>query len=161
MATAKLNLVPYDFQSLEVDIGVQGVKGRAGTNFGILTGLDEIEYTTTINREKIYGTSRLPILRTMGDVEFDGSLTMHKYWWDFIVDQCRALNLPLIKLEMAIAVSYFAEDQQLKTDTIIGAALAEIGNSGSKGPDSLMVNNSLDIMNIFYNGVDLLGNRLA
>lgn len=159
MATVLVNQVPHDFASMEVDvIGVN--PGGPSRSFGILTALDEIEYTTTINREKIYGTSRLPILRTLGDAEFDGSITMHRHWWDYIVAQSVEMGIPLIELRLVLGVSYFSSGI-VTTDTLTDIAIAEISNSASRGPEPLMVGVPIDPMNIFFNGVDLLGNRLA
>lgn len=160
MASVLVNQVPYDFQSLEFEVIARGASGQA-ISFGIVTGLEEIEYTASFNREKIYGTSRIPQLRTLGDVEFDGSMTLQRYWFDYIMDQVRSIGVPIGQLEMTMALSYFREFAEIRTDTLVGAAFAEIGNSASRGPDPVTVSLPLDLMNIFWDGEDALGNRIS
>lgn len=154
MATAKVNQVPYDFQSMEVELVSNG------ESFGIIEGLEEIEYTCTINREKMYGRSRNPVKRTDGVAEYAASMTIHRDWWHYLVAKSKELGIPLGLLEMTLGVSYFAEGAELVTDTVTGVKLAEIGNSYARGPEGLLVPVPLDIMNVYYSGVDVFGNTL-
>jgi hypothetical protein len=154
-ATVKVNAVPYDFKSLQVTINANG------EDFGILRGIDEIEYQVTINREKFYGGHRVPILRTDGEAEHEGSLTMHRAWYNFIVRKAKELGIGLAMLKMTIAVTYEDPTGDTFTDTLTDVAIGEIGNSHSNGPEHLMVTIPLDIMNVYYDGVDVFGDRLA
>lgn len=154
MPTTLVNQVAYDFQSLETEFVANG------QSFGIIDGLDEFDYTVTVNRTKIYGRSRLPIIRTEGDAEFDASITVHRYWWHTIREQSLAMGIPLALLEITLAFTFYAPDQTLHTDTLTGVRLAEIGNSGSHGPDPQMVSMPLDVMNIYFDGQDIFGGSL-
>jgi hypothetical protein len=153
--TTLVNQVPYDFQSIETELVANG------ESFGIIEGLDQFDYTVTINRTKIYGRSRLPILRTEGDAEFDASITIHRFWWDWIRQKSKDLGVPLASLEMILAFSFWAPSTKtLHTDTITGVKFKEIKNQGQKGPDPQMTNTPLDIMNIYFDGEDIFGNKL-
>ena len=160
MATVLVNQVPYDFQSLETEILVVGADGVAGSTFGIIEGLEEFDYTCTINRTKVYGRNRLPIMRTEGDAEFDASITIHRYWWHLVRSSAKDLGVPLAQLEMVLNFTFYAPDQEIHTDTLTGVRVAEIGNSGSHGPDPQMVTVPLDIMNIYWDGEDIFGGTL-
>lgn len=155
MATVKVDKVAYDFKNLEVAL----VAG--GKSFGIIDGLEEIEYQCNIEREKFYGPSRLPVIRTEGQADFEASITMARYWWQYIVRRTLELGLTLAGLEMALSVSYVKPGQPIATDTLWKAALSEITNSHTNGPEHLMVPCPIDIMNIYYQGVDVFGNRLG
>lgn len=154
MATVKVNQVAYDFYSMEVEVSANG------ESFGVIEGLEEIEYTTTINREKLYGRSRVPIERTDGDAEFDGSITIHRYWYNYLVKLAKELGIGLAQLEMTFAITY-AADGETVTDTLTRVKLGEIGNSHSRSPDPLQVTLPLDLMNVYYDGVDVFGAKLA
>jgi hypothetical protein len=154
-ATVKVNAVPYDFKSMQITINANG------EDFGILRGIDELEYTATINREKFYGGHRVPILRTDGEAEHEGSLTMQRSWFNFIVRKARELGVGLAMLDMTIAVTYESPDGETFTDTLVGVRLGEIGNSHSNGPEHLMVTIPLDIMDVYYEGTNVFGDRLA
>ncbi|HMJ52402.1 MAG TPA: hypothetical protein VK540_10005 [Polyangiaceae bacterium] len=155
MASTVVNEVPYDFYSMEVEISI------AGESFGIVKGIEEIEYTTTFNREKLRGGSRKPLLRTDGDVDYEGSITWLKSWFDYLCDKSRELKIPLADLELLVNFSYAHKGEVLHTDTLVGVKLAEIGNSHSRGPDGLQTTSPLDVMDIFYDGVNVFGETLA
>lgn len=152
-ATTLVNQVAYDFQSLETELVANG------ESFGIIDGLDKFDYTVTINRTKIYGRSRLPIIRTEGDAEFDASIDVHRFWWDWIRAKSKDLGVPLASLRMTLAFTFFA-DGIIHTDTLTGVALKEIKNAGQHGPDPQMTSMPLDIMNIYFDGEDIFGNKL-
>lgn len=154
MASVNVNNVAYDFQSLETEFVANG------QSFGIVDGIDQFDYTVKINRTKIYGRSRLPIIRTEGDAEFDASITIHRYWWHKVRSEAQAMGVPLAQLEIVMAFTFYAPDQTLHTDTLTGVRLQEIKNSGQHGPDPQMVSMPLDLMNIYFDGEDIFGNKL-
>lgn len=154
-ASVIANQIPYDFYSLQFDLSFVD-----GESLGIIRGVEEVEYTATINRVKLYGVSRKPVARTDGDVEFEASITFLRSWYDFIVKKAREAGKGLAQIEMTLAVSYYAEDYELVTDTLTGVKFGEIGNSHSRSPDPLMVTVPLDVMNIYFNGMDVFGETL-
>lgn len=149
-----VNKIPYDFCSMQVELGANG------ESFGIMEGIDSIDYKATMNRTKLYGTSRLPIAETDGDVEFDASITFLQSWFDLIVDKAKAMKVPLAQLELTLAISYQHRGEVMHTDTLTTARFAEIGKSNSRGPDPNMVSCPLSVMNIYFDGIDVLGGTL-
>ena len=154
MAQVNSNGAVYDFQSLETEFVGNG------QSFGILNGLDEFDYTTTVNRTKFYGRSRVPLTETEGDAQFDASITVDRDWWHRVRAQAAEMGVALADLEIVLAFSYYAKDHDLHTDTLTGVKIKEIGNSGKHGPDPQMVKLPLDVMNIYYDGEDVFGNKL-
>lgn len=147
--------VSFDFKSMEVEIVGYGV------SFGICKGVETVEYNCSIERTKGYGASRDPELRTDGQADYDGSISMYRYWWHYLVAKSRELGIPLGILELLIPVSYFTKDNVVVTDTIAGAKLAGINAALSEGTDLAMVEVPLDIMTIYYQGVNVWGDTLG
>lgn len=155
MGSIVVNETPYDFYSMETEIVL------TDESIGIIKGIEEIEYVTTFNREKLHGGSRKPISRTDGDVEYSGSLTWLKAHFDYLCDKARELDIPLADLELLINFSYAHKGAVLHTDTLFGVKLGEISNSHSRSADGLQVTTPLDLMDIFYDGVNVFGETLA
>ncbi len=150
------NKVAYDFQSLETEI----IADEGGVSFGIVTGLEEFDYTVTVNRTEMYGAGRLPQDVTEGDAEFEASITVQRYWFHQLILNAEQLGIPLASLKFTLKFTYFAKDEELVTDTLSGVMLKEIGNQGSHGPDTQMVSMPLRVGNIFFSGRDVFGNTL-
>lgn len=161
MAQTTVNQVPLDFASIETEVIAPG-----GQSLGLVSGLDEFDYTVTINRTEMYGPGRLPMKKpTEGDAEFAGSITVLRFWYDWLVAQAHDLGIPLAELSCTINFTYYGKDPStgdriLHVDTLTDVMLNEIGNSGSRGPDSQMVSMPLRVGNIFFDGVDVFGNTL-
>jgi hypothetical protein len=159
--TVKVDENSYDFKNLQISIsGGSRLQGVRSTPFGIVRGVQEVEYSTTINREDFYGSSRTPQLVTEGEAEFSASITMHRYWFNYIVKKAAELKIPLAYIEMAIAVSYVVKGKGIVTDTLKEAQFQEIGNSHTNGPAHLMVAMPLHIKDIYYSGANVFGERL-
>ncbi len=154
--------VPYDFYSLQVSMLLGGgPRSTVGPGIiGVIKGIEDIEYSSKIQRTKLYGSSRVPRIRTDGDVEPEGSMTLWRSHFQAIAKFAKAANVPLGKLHTTIAITYVADGYPPYTDTLWDVMLAEIGNSAQRGPDAVMVKVPLDMLNIFYDGVDVFGNRL-
>jgi hypothetical protein len=155
MATVKVNGVAYDFKNLEV-----AFVGADGQQFGINTALEEISYSFSIEREKFYGGARIPILRTEGQAEFEAACSMARFWWTFIVKKARELGIPIAGLRLNLAVSYVTSGEEVLTDTLSDVAIAGLDQDHSNGAEHLMAGMELDPMNIYYQGVDVFGNKL-
>lgn len=152
--------IPYDFQSAQFSITASGPGGAGAGIIGIVTGIEDFEYTSKIQRAKLYGSSRTPRVRTSGDVEPDGSVTLWRSHWQAIRTYARANSIALAHLHMTIAITYVHAGYPPYTDTLYDVMLGEIGQSAQRGPDALMTKIPLDILNIFYDGEDVFGNKL-
>jgi len=149
-----VNNIPFDHCSLEFEIS------SSGESFGIMSGVDSIDYTETFNRTKYGGTNRQATARTDGDSECEGSITFYQSWWDYLASKAAELKQPLALIEFTLTINKQHRGEVLHTDTLTGVKLGDIGNSSSKGPDALMVTCKLDVMNIYRDGVDAWGNTL-
>lgn len=160
--------IPYDFQSAQCSVTAsgptggpqQGTGGAATGIIGIITGIEDFEYTSKIQRAKLYGSSRTPRTRTRGDVEPDGSVTLWRSHFQAIRSFAKANGIALADLHMTWAITYTAQGYPPYTDTLYDVLIGEIGQSGQRGPDALMTKIPLDILNIFYDGEDVFGNKL-
>jgi hypothetical protein len=153
--TVVVNKAEYDFSSMGVTLVGNGV------TFGIADGVETVEYNVTIEHTKVYGRQRIPLLRSGGRADFDGSITMYMYWWRYIVNMCKESGIPLIAARFSIPVTLLTKDDQTETDTLFDVALGGMNFSLSEGTDLAMQEVPLNIMNIFFNGVDILGNTLG
>jgi hypothetical protein len=161
MATALVRQVPTDFASIETEVVAKG-----GTSLGLISGLDEFDYAAKANRTEMYGSGRLPMSEpTEGDAEFEGSITVLRFWFDWLTEQARALGIGLFDLTFNLAFTYYGTDpatgdKVLHVDTLTNVKLNEIGNSGSRGSDPNMVSMPLRVGNIYYDGYDVYNNAL-
>lgn len=157
-----VNTVPYDFQSIETEIIVAG---QSVDSLGIVQGLTKFDYSCKVNRIVFYGRSRQPLAMTEGDATYSASIDIDRYWFHYLRAKAIELNTPLADLEMIISFSYIgklpgATDLELHTDTLTGVRFQEIKNSGQHGGDPLQTEMPLDLLNIFWDGEDIFGNKL-
>jgi hypothetical protein len=154
-ATVKVDRIAYDFQSLEVELVGWGV------SFGVIDVVETIEYNCSIDRAKAWGASRDPLLRSEGKADYDGSITMYRYWWNHLVQCAHNIGCPLGFLELLLPVSYKTKDGSIVTDTIAGVRFANINSSISEGADNSMVEVPIDPMTIYYQGFTVWGEPLG
>lgn len=162
---AKIYNVAYDFSNIEV--GIDLVQ-RVGNDLVVLAtlpiaeGVEEINYKPTVERAKIYGSLRNPIDRTGGIIDYEASLTMLLYWWRYIIDVCHEIGIGLANVELNCSVLYYKDSAvPLHEDLIYRAAIKSPEAAFKKGPDGLMQQIGLDPLNLYYDGVDMLGKTLA
>lgn len=159
---AVLEQVGYDFSNIELSIDLVY---RRGTQLVLLQplpvaeGIEDISYTGSLEREKMYGTSRNPLDRTEGIADYEASLTMLMYWWRYIVDVCLEEGIGLGQVELNILVMYVKGGIPLQADFLYRCGIKSPENAFKRGAENLMVPVSLDPMDIFYNGVNMFGKR--
>lgn len=160
-ATVLVNRVPYDFQSLETEIivGSQSV-----TSIGVVEGLEKFDYSADVNRTSFYGTSRTPMVLTAGYATFSASISINRYWFHYLRNAAQDLGIPLANMEMKINFTYFGKipgqaDSMTHQDTLTGVRFKSIKSSGQHGSDPMQVEMPLDLLNIYWDGEDIFGNR--
>lgn len=160
MVSVLVNTVPFDFQSFETEIIVGGT---VQDTLGIVQGLEKFDYSVKVNRTKFYGRSRLPIAMTEGDAEFDASISIDRFWFHYLTDAARNYGIALADLELVINLTATGKlpgttSVDLHTITWSGVRLQGIKESGQHGPDAQMLDLPFDLLNIYWDGVDIFGN---
>lgn len=162
MASVLVNTIPFDFQSFETEIIVGG---SVADTFGIVAGLEKFDYSAKVNRTKFYGRSRLPLAMTEGDAEFSASVSIDRFWFHYMVAKSIDLGIALADLELTINLTATGKlpgttDVDLHTITWTGVRLQEIKESGQHGPDPQVLDLPFDLLNIYWDGIDIFGNSL-
>ncbi len=163
MPKAILNQKAYDFQSIETEIIV---KTKSKGSLALIEGLEKFDYKCVVNRTQFFGRSRLPIVITEGDATFDASITINRYWFDFLWQSAIDMGIPFIDISMNISVYYKSKkpgqaETVDHTDTLTGVRFKGISHAGQHGPENLVVELPLDVQNIYWDGVDICGNILG
>lgn len=165
--TAKVNNVAYDFSHGEVGIDIVQMVGSQLVlvrSLPIADGVEEVNYKPTIERAKMYGSSRKPLDRTEGTVDFEASITMQMYWWRYIIDVANEVGIGIANLELNISYMLYRDRGQnspLHLDILYRTAIKSPEAAFKRGPDTLMVPVALDPMNIYFDGVDMYGETIA
>lgn len=164
---AVLTQVAYDFSHAEVGIDVVAMLGTQLVllqSLPIVDGVEEVNYKPTIERAKMYGSSRQPLDRTGGHADYDASITMQMYWWRYLIDVANDMRIGLADLELNISYMIYRErgnNSPLHVDILYRTAIKSPEAAFKRGPDNLMVQVALDPMNIFYDGFDMFGTPIA
>jgi hypothetical protein len=160
MATLLVQSVPYDFQSVECEIIVFG---SSVVSLGIVEGIEKFDVSWKVNRAKFYGRARTPLDMTEGDAEFDASISLHQYWYHYLVAKSAELGIGIADLSMLLNFNYFSklpdgspsDPHQL---AVTGARFNSNKHSGQHGGDPLMLDLGLDVLNVYTDGRDIFNN---
>lgn len=121
--------------------------------------LNEVEYTDGHERGMGRGTSGRKKLRTRGETDPEGSMTLYRKAWDELLEQLRVkaaeLGVAVRDLPFSMTISYADNGQPTRTDVLEDCLLGEVSTNPSEGTDPAMVEVALDIMKIRWNGIDL------
>lgn len=162
---AQIYKVAYDFSNAEASIDIVELQGTdivVLRSLPIADGIEEVNYTPSVEREKGYGANRQPQIRTDGQDDYEASITMLMYWWRYLIDVANELGKGLANIELNVGYNLFKGGSvPLHQDTIWRAAIKSPESAFKRGPENLMVPVALDPMNIFYDGVDMRGNPIA
>jgi hypothetical protein len=139
--------------------------------FGIesipIVGVKEINYEESHEIQKIRGTSRKPIGRPAGIVDFTGTLVVYqKEFYGIIIPKLQAIgaaqgisgggwSLASAPIQIAYAEEQSPDDTVF--DTLVGVRIVAPKANHSEGPDALTMNLTMSIMDILWNGVSSLG----
>lgn len=166
MAEQVYKSVAYDGKNTQLSIVIKGttVDGKPvpQKSLAITKGWSNLEYTTTINREKYKGGNRIAEDRTEGDADHTASLTASRSTWQLIRKTAQSMKIPLAYIEMDMTIKVKKGQTDGGTDTLHRVALQEIGatlDNTSTAPTEMTM--PLDPMNIFYDGEDVFGEKLG
>ena len=142
MATQPIPIINgyrYDWGSVIIDMGAAGE---------VSSGCTAINYEATRERAKARGAGTAkPQGRTRGQIDFQGSITLHKEVFDEIVTK---LGTNFGTVSLTITVSYSASENRVVTDVLEGVEIDGVTNDHSDGTDALVVALPLNIMNIKF-----------
>lgn len=163
-----IHRIPYDFQCIETEVVIEGEDAAAGKyagSIGLVDGLEEFEYSCTINRTKFYGCGQLPIDITEGDADFEAWIKIDRFWFDYLCEKADEFNVGLGNLVMRLSLAYHGKKSgetypTTHVDTLTGVRLAGIKNMGQHGRDPLLVELPLEVMNIYWDGRDIFGHTI-
>lgn len=120
-------------------------------------GVKSISYNDTLGPTKIRGTHPVPIARTRGQYDAEGSIEMYTAE----ARQFRKKLGPGYKeVSFDIVVSYTEDGFDTITDTIVGCRIKKDQGGGQDGTDALTVPWDLDVMNILWDGVSSIKKTL-
>lgn len=150
-----INKTAYDFHNCEVTIvGTTGI-------IGIVDGLEAISHKATFDRQKMRGAGRLAQDYTDGEADYEGAFSMQKYWWDYIIAFTNAANLPRATMEMTFSVNFAKPGFPLQNTTFWRCRFKDYNEDYKRSVDTVMVPVALDIIDVFKNGINDFGQRLA
>ena len=131
-----------------------------------ITDIKSVDYTSTLEPGKVFGTSAQKVGRTRGQQECEGSVEMYREAWGLLLPALSALTAftsglsPLgappgiQEVAFDIIVSYAELPiSPVQTDVLKGCRIKKIGSNAAEGTEALTVKLDLDIMQIGYTGV--------
>jgi hypothetical protein len=141
--TQRINGFVYGYSDINIDIN--------GTIFDEVTALD---YTTTIEKGELRGTSPVPAGYTIGYATYKGSMTLSK---DQATTFMQLLGDGFAAVPFTITVTFGPTRDSLNvfktaTDVLNGCAIASIDNTHSPGATALQVKFDLVVQDIQYEG---------
>lgn len=137
----------HDFAALEIEIQTPDGPKR-------FKGFKAVNYSIALEPGMVRGTGARKIGRTRGEATEEGSLEMYLAEWD---ELRAALGDGYMRAVFDISVTYGAEGVLVTTDQLVGCRIKKVDKSHSQGADGLVAKLDLDIMKIFENGVDPIG----
>jgi hypothetical protein len=128
----------------EVVINVAGIPIR---------GVKAINYSESVERGKVRGTSQRKLALTSGEHDVEGDLELYMDDWYELKD---ALGDGYMMATFAISVSY-TNLYDFHTDELTGVRLKKVGNSHAQGNEPLTIKLDLDVMRLKRDGLDGVG----
>jgi len=136
----------YDYTSIEVLI--EGVPYR---------GVKSVDYSDSLDPQKVYGTSARPLGRTRGKFDADASLEVFKEDASNIRAALAALGLGGYgEGVFTVVVTYGELPASFTTDVLFGCRIKKTADSHAQGADSLTEKWDLDVLDLLRNGVSIL-----
>jgi hypothetical protein len=141
-----INGYEYDYNSIE--FAVNGI---------VFTGIQSIDYTESMERSEVRGTTPKVLSFTRGQYKAEGSFEMLKRDYDLLTS---ALTNKFDS-NFSATISYSNPGDLITVDEIIGMKLTEVGKSHSVGTDALVVSCSFVCVEIKENGKSSVANSDA
>ncbi len=157
MGSPKVNNIPYDFANLRIAIS----DDADGDSFGIEQAFTEINYSDSVEREKMPGAARFSQAETDGGYDAEASATFYRSALDRLSDWAASKGKGMYDLVLTMAVIYGYKNEPARTDTLTRVRFASRDAGHSQGPDPLTVATDLFVGDrIFWNGLGPFGETL-
>ena len=118
-----------------------------------IRGVKAINYSESVERGKVRGTSQRKLALTSGEHDAEGDIELYQADW---YDLLNALGDGYMMAVFAISVSY-DNRQAVHTDELVGVRIKKVGNAHAQGNEPLTIKLDLDIMRLKRDGLDAIG----
>ena len=137
-----INLLAYGWA--EVVLNVAGL---------LIRGVKAINYSESVERGKVRGTSQRKLALTSGEHDAEGDIELYMAdWYDLLT----ALGDGYMMVPFAISVSY-TNLADFHTDELVGVRIKKVGNAHAQGNEPLTIKIDLDVMRLKRDGWDGVG----
>jgi hypothetical protein len=120
-------------------------------------GVKAINWSRSIERGKVYGTSRRKLSMTSGQADYEADFELYEADWFDLMPQLAQLGKGgVADAIFSVSLSYvMADDEGLKVHTaaLKGCRVKKEGQSHSQGTEPLSVKIDLDVMEIVVDGI--------
>jgi hypothetical protein len=118
-----------------------------------IRGVKGINYSESVERGKVRGTSQRKLALTSGEHDAEGDLELYMAdWYDLLT----ALGDGYMMVPFAISASY-TNNLDFHTDEMAGVRIKKVGNAHTQGNEPLTIKLDLDIMRLKRDGLDGIG----
>ncbi len=123
-------------------------------------GIQEVNYTTKQEGEKLWGPHPEALGETLGELDHEGSIVLPTREFYHLLGM---LGPGFMKVRFPIVVSYAEEEDggEVITDELLFCRLRNLDASNARGAGALMRKVDLSIMKIKWNGVEAFDPPLA
>ena len=140
-----INCIAYGWA--EVVLSVAGMSIR---------GVKAINYSESVERGKVRGTSQRKLALTSGEHDAEGDIELYMAdWYDLLA----LLGDGYMTIPFAISVS-FTNNYDFHTDDLVGVRIKKVGNAHAQGNEPLTIKIDLDIMRLKRDGLDGVGSAV-
>lgn len=128
----------------------------------LLEGVRELNYKVTVNRTAVRGHPREPLGHTIGEVEYEASVTLLRAYWDAVKDRIRTTygRAPMDAQGM-VTFSIVERGMTSKRIDIEINGLAELDSSSSQGTDPNEVKIGFTVISIKEDGKAMIDRAIA
>lgn len=114
-----------------------------------IVGFTAIDYSSSMEIGKVYGTKPQKLGTTRGKQDAEGSLEMHMQDWENLRTSLGASGVGYGEVRFAIVVQYAELGTPVKTDILEGCRITNTEYTNADGTDATTVKLTLDIMRVF------------
>ena len=118
-----------------------------------IRGVKAINYSESVERGKVRGTSQRKLALTSGEHDAEGDIELYQADWYELLS---ALGDGYMMAVFAISVSY-TNLNDFHTDELVGVRIKKVGNAHAQGNEPLTIKLDLDIMRLKRDGLDGVG----